>query len=392
MSELDLTNIANASIATPASGVTALFVGTDKNLHLRDDTGQLTVLEDSSFQTLATAGGTTTFTNTSSGYTIFTGTSAQTVVLPDATTMVVGQCFQIDNDSTVAVTINANGGGAVWIVAPNGGNACVRLCSNSIPAGTWGVDYLGTLIGTGDSLIVPAGGGTAVVLAGTQSITGVKTLTNPTTAAGTITVPAMTLTSGTNLTSAAAGAVEYDGINTYLTNETSSGRGRVPIEQYFHLTAAGAGITTIANFFGTTSNISLVSGAYYDIEIVCFFTMGTTGSVITWTLTNSAAPTYMDLDYWMSPVTGIVAPPGTATMLMGQIVGGTTAAQTVATASLTLSTKQYARFKIQLQNSTGTSLKIQVAETTTTAPLVPNIGSFWRATRIPAGNVGTFAA
>jgi hypothetical protein len=100
----------------------------------------------------------------------------------------------------------------------------------------------------------------------------------------------------------------------------------------------------------------------------------------------------MALVYEMSPITGVVAPPGTATLLSGQIVGGTTAAQTVVTGSLTASTKQYARFRIMLKNGTGTSLKIQLAETTTTTALTPNIGSYWRCKRIPSGNVGTFAA
>ncbi len=39
MAELDLTNITNTSIATPASGVTAAFVGTDKYLRTKDDAG-----------------------------------------------------------------------------------------------------------------------------------------------------------------------------------------------------------------------------------------------------------------------------------------------------------------------------------------------------------------
>lgn len=202
----------------------------------------------------------------------------------------------------------------------------------------------------------------------------------------------MVFTSGTNLTSAAAGVAEYDGTSFYFTNETTSGRGLVPVEQYFHLAANGSGITTIANFFGTTSNISLVSGGYYEIEIVLYYTMGATGSVVTWTLTNSAAPTSMDLYYEMCPATGIVAPPGTATMLVGQILGGVTAAQTVVTASLTGGTNQYARFLIMLKNGTGTSLKIQATETTQTTSLTPKIGSYWKCKRIPAGNVGTFAA
>jgi len=225
------------------------------------------------------------------------------------------------------------------------------------------------------------------------AVTGTTILSSTlTAAAGTASAASVVFTSGTLMTSASAGAREYDGVCSYETNDTTSGRGLIPVEQYFHLTSAGTGITTIANFFGSTSNISLVASAYYEIEIVCFFTMGSTASVVTWTLTNSAVPTYMNLRYEMSPIAGIVAPPGTATTLAGNIIGGVTAAQTVVTGSLALSTKQYAKFNIVLQNGTGTSLKIQCAETTTTTALTPNIGSYWKCKRIPAGNVGTFAA
>lgn len=211
-------------------------------------------------------------------------------------------------------------------------------------------------------------------------------------AAGTATISPFGLTSGTLNTVAVAGVYEYDGTSSYITNETSSGRGLVPVEQIFHLAADGSGITTIANFFGTTSNISLVSGGYYEIEIVLYYVMGATASVVTWTLTNSAAPTSMDLYYEMCPITGMVAPPGTATMLVGQILGGVTAAQTVVTGSLTGGTNQYARFRIMLKNGTGTSLKIQATETTQTTSLTPKLGSYWKCKRIPAGNVGAFAA
>lgn len=42
MAELDLTNIASTSISTPAAGVTAIFVDTDKKLKGKDDAGFIT--------------------------------------------------------------------------------------------------------------------------------------------------------------------------------------------------------------------------------------------------------------------------------------------------------------------------------------------------------------
>lgn len=46
MAELDFTNIASTSIATPAAGVTAAFVDTDKRLKVKDDTGFIVTASD----------------------------------------------------------------------------------------------------------------------------------------------------------------------------------------------------------------------------------------------------------------------------------------------------------------------------------------------------------
>ena len=89
------------------------------------------------------------------------------------------------------------------------------------------------------------------------------TINNPTFAAGTTLLPTQQFTSGSNLTTAVAGAYEYDGVNSYLTNETTSGRGIIPTQQFFRLAANGSSITgPIANFFGSNSNVSLVSGGF----------------------------------------------------------------------------------------------------------------------------------
>ena len=50
MAELDLTNIAAASISTPASGVTAVFVDTDKRLKTKDDAGIISVITPNGLQ------------------------------------------------------------------------------------------------------------------------------------------------------------------------------------------------------------------------------------------------------------------------------------------------------------------------------------------------------
>lgn len=194
-------------------------------------------------------------------------------------------------------------------------------------------------------------------------------------------------TTGTNMTTAEAGAVEFDGVNTYITNETTSGRGAIPVEQHFLLTSTGSAISSIANYFGATSNISLVSGGYYEIDIYCYF-LKTTASTVTWTFTNSAAPTSMDIHYDFSAASGIVST-AAATSLFGDQYNLTSAAPTVVTSSLSNGAYQYAHFKIILLNGTGTSLKIQA--TAASGSLTPGIGSRWYCKRISTSNVGTFA-
>lgn len=225
-------------------------------------------------------------------------------------------------------------------------------------------------------------------LAGSETLTN-KTLDAPVFAAGSATAGSKPkLTSGTVLTAAEAGAIEYDGVNTFMTNETTAGRGLNVIEQKFRLPTAGSNISTIANFFGTNSNIPLVANAEYEIEIEAWFTKNTAGTV-TWTFTNSAAPTSMSLEYQLSAAGGIVGT-AAATTLFGAQYNLATTAPTIVTASLTNSTVHFHRIRIRLINGTGTSLKIQV--TAGAGTVTPGINSNWKCRRVPAANVGTFAA
>lgn len=242
-----------------------------------------------------------------------------------------------------------------------------------------------TLAGTdATTFTFPSTTGSVAVL-GAQSFTGQQTF-----AVGTTAIAPTVHQSGTNLTAAAAGATEFDGVQFYHTIDTSSGRGAVPVEQYFHLAADGGTISTIANFFGATSNISLVASGYYVIDVHLWFLNSTAGTV-TWTLTNSAAPTSQNIYFEMSPVAGVVAPPGTATMLVGQYVKDATAARAFTTGTLTDAVNHYARFKIFLQNSTGTSLKIQATKNVG-GTITPLVNSYWTARRMSPNNIGTFAA
>lgn len=85
---------------------------------------------------IATAAGTTTLTVTSTNTQVFTGSTTQTVVLPNATTLVNGTEYFIINQSTGNITVNANGGTLIeTLTALN--NMRFILTNNSSAAGVW---------------------------------------------------------------------------------------------------------------------------------------------------------------------------------------------------------------------------------------------------------------
>ena len=382
------------------TGTAVANAATASTLVSRDANGNTSVVNlIEGYTTTATAGGTTTLTIASTYQQYFTGTLAQAVTMPAS--VPVGQAWIITNNSTGAVTVNATAGANTIVILAGGTIGIFTSIANTATptAASWGLWYEGDVIASGKKLTT----NNTLTLAGTDN----TTMTFPTTsatlartdaantflgqntmAAGTVSVTPILLQSGTDLTSATAGAYEFDGKNLKFTPDTSHGKAVVSTEQKFRLTATGTTISTIANYFGTTSNITLVSGGEYEIEIDCWF-LKTTAGTVTWTFTNSAAPTGMNIHYELSPITGIVST-AAATTLIGDQYNITAAAPTVVSGSLTTAVNHRHKFFIRLINGTGTSLKIQA--TCSAGTITPGINSSWTCRRIPAANVGTFAA
>ena len=109
-----------------------------------------------------TAAGTTTLTLSSKQYQQFTGTTAQTVVLPDATTLPNTRRFDILNRSTGIVTVNFNGGSLAATVPANS-QRYFLLTSNATSAGSWVVGGVvassGATVSTADKLNLLSGMG-----------------------------------------------------------------------------------------------------------------------------------------------------------------------------------------------------------------------------------------
>ena len=128
-----------------------------------------------------TAAGTTTLTVTSTYYQRFVGSTTQTVVLPNATTMALGQGFIIDNDSNGNLTLQDGALGTLGAVVP--GMAVFVFCeNNSTTAGSWS-----------GYMFVPGSGPSGQVTWGTASLSmGGQTITN----AGTISGTSLNATNG----------------------------------------------------------------------------------------------------------------------------------------------------------------------------------------------------
>lgn len=208
-------------------------------------------------------------------------------------------------------------------------------------------------------------------------------------AAGTATVAPATFTSGTNLTSPAAGVVEYDGVRFYGTTDTTSGRGYIPSIQIFRLTANGAAIGPgISNFFGANSAISLVGGGAYELEAYCYFTKTTAGTV-TVTLTASAAVVNLNgtVDYG-------AAAGGVATGAANRIslfASAATANAFGASASLTTAVN-HAFIVRAVFDANAANSNLRIDFTSSAGTVTPLRNSYYKITRLPAGNSGSYAA
>jgi hypothetical protein len=148
--------------------------------------------------------------------------------------------------SSVAISGNASGAGVLTIAAPN-------TASNY-------------------TLTLPTQTGTIV---------SGSTTSNAVIPAGTTSLAPILLTSGTNLTSATAGAIEYDGKVVYGT-PIGAQRGIVPTQQYYRLNAdlAGANATGAQSIFGVGATLSASTVYQICMFIILSKTAGTTTHTI----------------------------------------------------------------------------------------------------------------
>ena len=262
------------SAANGGTGVTASTGAS--SVVLRDTNANITANSITpGWTSTATAAGTTTFTVASTYYQRFTGSTTQTVVLPSATTVALGQGFIIDNDSSGNLTLQDGSAGALGAVVP--GMAAYAFCeNNSTTAGSWS-----------GYMFVPGGGpsgqvtwGTAGLAMGGQTISS-SVLYNPTVTNYVETLYAPSAGSAFTI-SLANGTVQEISLNangTITLPSSVAGKSFTIIVTYsgtYSLTWAGGGTLKWAG--GTTPTATSTSGKYDIFNFYCDGT-NTYGSV-----------------------------------------------------------------------------------------------------------------
>jgi|GEM_PF-2219160 len=177
---------ATSSAATPVGSVVYTVGVTPSTLAQRDANSNISDnnLIDG-YQTIATAGGTTTLTVSSPFQTYFTGSTTQTVVLPVASTLVLGQQFEVANNSTGVVTVNSSGANLVQSLAANSYAIFTCILTSGTTAASWSVQYSNssatTIVGTAPIAAV----GTSTVTVSFQTVNPFSVPANATSSAAT---------------------------------------------------------------------------------------------------------------------------------------------------------------------------------------------------------------
>lgn len=240
----------------------------------------------------------------------------------------------------------------------------------TLAAGEWGYE-------TNTGLLKIGNGSTAwnSLAYSLVTTTGTQTLTNKTVSltAGTTSVAPLTFASGTNLTSATAGSVEYDG-SVFYADIAASTRGTLPSEQMVVLNTAYTltSQTAAQKLFNNTTNgaVTLPVGTYQFEGFFSLSSMSASSSSFGFALGGAATFTQ---EWWS------VAEKGTATLTTATATQSTynvTAANTAITTN-SANTVGYAWIRGILNVTVAGTIIPQVSLGVAAAAVV-GVGSFFK--------------
>lgn len=209
----------------------------------------------------ATTANATTFNGSGSGLTNLNGSNVASGTIADAriASALTGKTYN-------GVSITAPATGATLTIT----NLKTFSVSNTL-----------TLAGTDSTTMTfPSTSSTVMTVAQPGTLTGSPTLRAGTASAGTAPIY---FQSGTNLTTAAAGAVEYDGTVFYSTPNATTGRA-VDVASYYYVSDGAYAVdhsvtATAKSIFGAAATgLTLVAGTTYEFELSVYVSVTVVGT------------------------------------------------------------------------------------------------------------------
>jgi hypothetical protein len=311
-----------------ATGTTNTFTLYATTASIANDASNLTIGNTFTGQASISIGAGSTDTST---YNLFTGATAnaKTKAINLGTNGISGSTTNISigsGSSSGSVIIDSGGSLSVGANSPtiNIGNSInaaqtLNLATANTDTSTYNIATGVTASAKTKTINIGTGGASgSFTTISIGSTTGTSTITlNGNLAAGTLTVPPLKFTSGTNLTTPAGGAIEYDGAVFYATPSVST-RSVVVAEQFTVLTTAYSATlnqTGAQKLFNTSTNgtVTLAIGNY---QFECMFTLSNvsnTSSSFGFSLVGGTGPaTFTYYYYCEANKTASLATAGTA--------------------------------------------------------------------------------
>lgn len=237
----------------------------------------------------------------------------------------------------------------------------------------------------------------SIILNGTTGVTypnGSLSFPALTYAVGTTSLAPLTLQAGTNLTSAAAGNVEYDGKVKYFT-PIGTQRGITPAAQYYRLDSAlvGSATTSAQSLFGVGCTLS--ANTVYAMEMMWTMTKSANSSTHTVSMGFGGTATVNNILYFVSNLNNNAPMPVSADTSNSMSTVATTAATVITENYSSLNQVQAMTFNGTVSINAGGTFIPQYTTSASTGPYSILAGSYIYIYPIGSSganiNVGTWA-